>query len=157
MSPSFPANNTMALLSANAIQCSKLKKGDSAFCIFSSHCDDVFFFNFDHSMSLARFFGKTLSRMKNIFAMSYPFKIFDMIVGRIKIDMVDFMRKWRRADEKSCYQSMDKNSSFRTIFVKLDSAMAVLPFGWDKIFFASYAEDIAKIGNAIKRFVARNR
>lgn len=138
-------------------------------CTIGKHITNeqhVFFCKFMHSMfrTLISFSSKYSIVMKCIFAPRDIFKIFQSVVSRLSVFMIDFFHWWTRTNEREHYKSMNlKANSFYSIRKpNLMSSIYDCGFNekWNAFMFwtgaayhATYFPDITDFVNS---FITRN-
>lgn len=151
MRPSLTTNDPMTLLTADAVDCSKLNKGDSSLRVSFADSLYVLWAKFSHAVRLAFFARKAVPGMNYVKSMRSPFKIANMVISWIVVKMIHNVSIWSWANKSSSNKPMNKRSCFTSIPAKLNDAMPILSFCWGENFVGPDAKDISKIGNLVKR------
>jgi hypothetical protein len=156
VSPALASHNSMALLTADAVQGPKFDEGYSTFGIAGSDRKNLDVRQLCTNVVLSFEARQARARMKDILLVSEPFKIINAVVARVKVNMVDLLAIFWRSDKAACHHLVDKNADLCPVTAKLNPLMPIFPAVGSKYAAASDAQYIAKVGDTIKVFVARN-
>lgn len=156
MRPAQTSDDSMALLTADAVHGAKLDERYAAFGVACSDRNNIGSRYLHHAMLFADFLGESIARMKNVVSVAQPLKVRHMIVGGVEVNMVHLKTFRRIANECPGYKLVDQVQNLDATPVELDATMPVFALSWPQIRSASKTQYIAKIRDVVKILVAGN-